>query len=277
MTYHVEVSPDVEISTHHISLTDGKKWLGMICCDSKGAADPFNISASPNQRSSLRTKTGTTKYEDLEEPWSATAQDDWSGGRALEDYEEDTTRFFDSRRCQTAYTQIYNAPLDYYAVGLKDSQTNWPGSVSWKALYANTAYGYQLNLAAGMTAGQIYILLRRRGTPAAGLTVSLCQNNNGVPGTVLATHTYTLAEIPDVLSEWKKFTFENLTLAAGVYWIYVTTTAGDYADDCWQIGVKAAAEPNTYYYDGTRWALTTNHDIYYRICAGDTGRTDCFG
>ena len=153
MTYHVEVSPEINVSTHHISLTDGKNWLGLICCDSKGAADPFNLSASPNQRSSLRTKSGTTKYEDLEEPWSATAQDDWSGGRALEDYEEDTTRFFDSRRCQTAFTQIYNAPLDYYAAGLKDSMTNWPGSVKWKPLYANCAYWYQIDLASSMTIG----------------------------------------------------------------------------------------------------------------------------
>ena len=276
MTYHVEVNPNVLVSTHHISLTDGKKWLGLICCDSKGAADPFNISASPNQRSSLRTKTGTTKYEDLEEPWSATAQDDWSGGRALEDYEEDTTRFFDSRRCQTAFTQIYNAPLDYYASGLKDSLTNWPGSVSWRTLYANCAFGYQFEVNGSMTAGQLYILLRRRGTPAAGLTVSLCQNNNGKPGTALASHTYTVSEITDVLSEWKKFSFENLTLTTGVYWIYVRTTAGDYATDCWQIGVKAAEDPATYYFDGTNWSTTTNYDIYFRICAGDTGRKTRF-
>lgn len=272
MTYHVEVSPTVKTSTHHISLNDGKNWLGLICCDSKGAADPFNISASPNQRSSLRTKTGTTKYEDLDDPWSATAQDDWSGGRALEDYEEDTTRFFDSRRCQTAFNQIYNAPLDYYAAGLKDSLTNWPGSVSWRPLYANCAYGYQFTIDSSMTAGQLYILLRRRGTPTAGLTVSLCQNNNGVPGTVLATHTYTVSEITDVLSEWKKFTFTNQTLASGVYWIYVQTTAGDYIDNCWQLGVKSNDQPSTYYYDGRRWEITTNYDIYFRICAGDTGR-----
>lgn len=276
MTYHVEVSPTVKQSTHHVSLTDGKKTLGLIICDSKGAADPFNISAAPNQRSSLRTKTGTTKYEDLEEPWSATAQDDWSGGRALEDYENDTTRFFDSRRCQTAFNQIYNGPLDYYAVGLKDSLTNWPGSVSWKSLFAGCAYGYQFTLDSSMTAGQVYILLRRRGTPKAGLKVDLCQNDNGKPGTVLETHTYTVTEIPDVLSEWRKFTFTDRTLASGVYWIKISTTAGEFSDNCWQIGVKASAEPSTYYYNGTSWSTTVNHDIYYRICAGDTGRSARF-
>ena len=273
MTYHVEVSPELKKSTHHVALSDGQKTLGLIICDSKGAADPFNISAAPNNRSSLRTKTGTTKYEDLEEPWTATAQDDWSGGRALEDYETDTTRFFDSRRCQTGFTQIYNAPLEYYASGLKDSLTNWPGSVTWKTIYAGTQYGYQFVLSSSMTAGQVYILLRRRGTPAAGLKVTLCRNNNGVPGTALATHTYTNDEIQDVLSEWKKFTFANISLAAGVYWITVGSTAGEYTSNCWQIGTKTGiSNPLTYYYDGTSWAQTTNFDIYYRLCAGDTGR-----
>lgn len=273
MTYRVEVGPDVKQSTHHVALTDGKKWLGLIVCDSRGAADPFNISAAPNQRSSLRTKTGTTKYEDLEEPWSATAQDDWSGGRALEDYEEDTTRFFDSRRCQTAFNQIYCAPIDYYATGLKDSYTNWPGSVSWQTIYAGNELGYQFTLASAMQAGQLYILLRRRGTPRAGLTVSLCANDNGVPGNALATHTYTVSEITDVLSEWKKFTFDEITLEASTYyWITVSSTAGDYSSNAWQIGMKQTDSPKTSLYNNGSWTRLVKEDIYFRLCAADTGR-----
>lgn len=272
--YHVEVSPDIKQSTHHVALTDGKKWLGLIISDSKGAADPFNFSASPNQRSSLRTKSGSTKYEDLEEPWTATAQDDWSGGRALEDYEDDTTRFYDSRRCQTAWTQIYNAPLDYYATGLKDEKTNWPGSVDWKTIYAGTSYAFNLQNCS-MTAGEIYILLRRRGTPKHGLTVSLCETGDGTPGTVLAEHTYTTDEITDVLSEWKKFTFDEITLN-GNYWIKVTSESGD-TNNYWEIGIKHDQDAMyTFYCDGSVWSQASAYDIYYRIAAGDTGRSARF-
>lgn len=268
--YNVEVSPDVLQSTHHVSLSDGKKTIGLIICDSKGAADPYNISASPNQRSAVRTKSGSTKYDDLEDPWGATAQDDWSGGRAQEDYENDTTKFFDSKRCQTAWNQIYCAPLDYYATGLKDSDTNWPGSVSWRRINGGEAYAIQLELSGPMQAGEIYTLIRRRGTPAAGLVVSLCRNDNGEPGEEIVSHTYTTAEITDVISDWKKFTFDETTLAAGIYWIKAACEEGDEIDS-WQVGMTPDAELRTYRYTG-QWTMETGYDLYYRICAGDTGR-----
>ena len=272
MTYHVEVGPGVKQSTHHIALTDGKQWLGLIVCDSKGAADPYNISAAPNQRSSLRTKSGTTKYEDLEDPWSATAQDDWSGGRGLEDYESDTTRFFDSRRCQTAFGQIYNAPLDYYASGIKESITNWPGSVMWKALSANTAYAVHLNLTAAMNVGEVYILLRRRGNPAAPLRVALCRDDNGIPGAEIKYHSYTIDEITDVVSEWKRFSFSNIRLNAGNYWILVYSMAGDISDN-WQVGFKDKSKTyQTFVTENGKWQPTRTYDLYYRIAAADTGR-----
>ena len=275
MPYHVEVGPDVKNNTHHVSLTDGEKTVGLIVCDSKGAADPFNISMSPNQRSSLRTKSGTTKYEDLEEPWSATAQDDWSGGRAQEDWETDTTKFFDSKRCQTAFNQIYCAPLERYATGLKDSVTNYPGSVIWKTVQGGTHYACKIELTEAMTVGEIYILLRRRGTPKAGLTVCLASGN---PDDVIQAHTYTTEEIKDVLSEWKKFTFANNNLAAGAYWITVTTTAGD-TSGYWQIGFKQILNNFRTYFrknHNAGWQIYPNFDIYFRMAAEDSGRQNRF-
>lgn len=267
--YNVEVSPEIEQSTHHVSLSDGKKTLGLIICDSKGAADPFNLSASPNQRSALRTKSGSTKYEDLEEPWSATAQDNWSGGRALEDYENDTTRFFDSKRCQTAFEQIYCAPLEYYATGLKDAVTNYPGSVYWRTMYAGNYLVRQIDLDNAMQAGEIYILLRRRGTPKAGLTVELAADIEG--GTVLESHSYTTDEITDVISEWKKFTFDERTLPAGAVFLRIGSSVGD-TTDYWQIGVKPEGnEQKTYTYDAG-WNPTSLFDVYFRVCAANTGR-----
>ena len=271
--YHVEVNPEVKQSTHHIALSDGKKTIGLICCDSKGAADPFNISASPNQRSSLRTKSGTTKYEDLEEPWSATAQDDWSGGRALEDHETDTTRYFDSKRCQTAFDQIYNAPIDYYATGLKSAVTNHPGSVEWKMIEAGAAYGIMISLPA-MQLGEIYIHLRRRGKPEAPLNVSLHLDNSGEPGGEILDHTYTTTDIPDILSEFRKFTFPNVSMTAGTYWLIVTSDKGD-INDHWEVGMQPVISSSTFVHK-TSWSPLPNYDLIYRACAGNTGRNTVF-
>ena len=276
MSYHVAVSPDNLQSTHHISLSDGSKTIGLIICDSKGAADPYNISMAPNNRSSLRTKSGTTKYEDYEEPWSATAQDDWSGGRALEDYETDTTRFFDSKRCQTAFNQIYCAPLEHYAKGLKDAVSNYPGSVHWKTLLAGTKYAYMITLDSAMDAGEVYILMRRRGTPREGLTVRLAEDASGIPGTSIAEHTYTIEEITDVLSEWRRFTFEKVTLAAGIYWIEVSSTVSSSAGS-WQIGMKRLNNNvHTWLYSREQWQLNNLYDLYFRLSAPDSGRESRF-
>ena len=273
MAYHVEVGPNIKNNTHHISLTDGEKTVGLIVCDSKGAADPFNISMSPNQSSSLRTKSGTTKYEDLDEPWSATAQDDWSGGRAQEDWETDTTKFYDSKRCQTAFNQIYCGPQDHYATGLKDAVTNYPGSVQWKKILPGTAYAIKIELSAAMQAGQVYILMRRRGTPKAGLTVSLCRNT---PSTVLKTHTYTTDEITDVLSEWKKFTFANTSLAAGNYFITVKAETGE-SSGYWQVGFKQVENNfKTQISKGNTWQIYPGYDLYFRLAAADSGRKSRF-
>lgn len=275
MPYHVEVGPDIKNNTHHVSLTDGEKTVGLIVCDSKGAADPFNISMSPNQRSSLRTKSGTTKYEDYEEPWSATAQDDWSGGRAQEDWETDTTKFFDSKRCQTAFNQIYCAPLEHYAEGLKDSVTNYPGSVKWKTVQGGSHYAYKIELTSSMIVGQVYILLRRRGTPKAGLTVCLA---SGTPDNSFVAHTYTIAEITDVLSEWKKFSFADNVLTPGTYWITVTTATGD-SSGYWQVGFKQIHNNfRTYFRKNSTagWQIYPNFDLYYRMAAADSGRQNRF-
>ena len=277
--YHVDVSPDVSQSTHHVSLTDGKKTLGLIICDSKGAADPFNLSAAPNQRSSLRTKSGTTKYEDLEEPWSATAQDDWSGGRALEDYEEDTTRFYDSKRAQTAWKQIYCAPLEHYATGLKDAMTNYPGSVHWQTVYGGTSYVYQLEPTSTLSIGMIYILMRRRGKPAAGLTVALLAGINDSLDNALAKRTFTTSDITDVISEFKRMVFSTAqTLTSGnTYYLLVTSTKGD-SNDHWEIGMKPDSGAfHTYTKTGSgAWSLLAGKDLYYRICAPNNSRNTRF-
>lgn len=270
MTYHVEVGPQIEQSTHHVALTDGEKTLGLIICDSKGAADPFNINMSPNQRSALRTKSGSTKYEDLEEPWAATAQDDWSGGRALEDYETDTTRFFDSKRCQTAWSQIYNAPIEYYAKGLKDAISNYPGSVHWKMIESSNAYATRITVTDTVKAGQLYILLRRRGTPESSLKVCLCQDDNGIPGTEIEQHEYTTDEITDVISEFRKFTFTERNLTAGTYWVKASAAKGELSN-CWQIGIKPVEESASLVYK-TKWGIFHGYDLYYRLSAADTGR-----
>ena len=238
MTYHVEVTPEIPQSTHHVSLTDGEKTVGLIICDSKGAADPFNISMAPNQRSSLRTKSGATKYEDLEEPWSATAQDDWSGGRAQEDHEDDTTRFFDSKRCQTAFKQIYNAPEEYYSEGYRDPvYTNYPGDVHWQPLRKGSI-SLQISDESMEINREVYVLLRRVGTPAAGLTVGI-----GSDGTeMLAEQEITTEDITDIVSEFHKVILSTELSTDGSTYLILSSSDGTKPDH-WEIGVNGSGEP----------------------------------
>lgn len=268
----VVVGPDIAKCTHHISLSDETKTLGFIISDSNGNSSPQNLSCIPIQTTAVKTTTGTQKYGDFVPPWSPIAQDDWSGGRGLEDFTEDSTRFFDSYRAQTGFGEIYNAPLEYYAKGLRKIITNYPGSVSWLKMKdgASKYIAVKFIPSASFSAGQLKILICRRGTPSEVMTVELCADSTGFPGAVLYTKTITTADITDTISEFKKISIGSVSLVSGTtYWIKVYS-AESTEDDYWQIGIKQASGSTYQSSDNILWAASA-FDLYYLVAEADQG------
>jgi hypothetical protein len=69
------------------SLSDGSTTIEFIFTDGQGGKDENAFRAAPYPRTALKTTQGESKYSDLEPPYFAIAQDDFTGGRGNEDFE----------------------------------------------------------------------------------------------------------------------------------------------------------------------------------------------
>lgn len=265
------VAPRNKKNTHDVSLTDGKRTVGLIICDSNGSRAPRGINRAPTTRTALKTSSGSTKWADFEPPWSPVAQEDFSGGMGKEDFDDDVTRFLSSCRMNTAFEKrMFLGPQETYCYGHRSQEKSLPGSVTWYALLMNLPYlAVSFNASANYNAINIYTLVKRVGTPANALTIALCANGAAKPGAVLQSKTITTTNITDVLSEFYKSVITSQSLTSGTtYWIKVSSTVGT-AQDHWEIGVNNSAGTTKGSTDDTTWA-TSAIDLYYRMTDADS-------
>ena len=115
----------------------------LITSDSEGNFSYSGIVKAPLTRNAMQTTQSSGEWSDLEYPWQAIQQEDWGGGRANLRFSTDKSRFFDSKRAQTAFNScIYNAPLEYYSDGVltRVVSTNCPGSLYWEKVSGDKKY-----------------------------------------------------------------------------------------------------------------------------------------
>lgn len=236
--------------------------VAMIPSDSNGNFSWTGITKAPIVRNAMQTSTTSSEWSDLEYPYIAVQQEDWTGGRGNLRFTTDKSRFFDSRRAQTAFNScIYNAPLDHYSHGFKKAFTNCPQSLTWVQLKgANRLLLRKINVDNNYSCGNVYIHLRKRGVPASGLTVRLLAGMG--TGTVYASHTYTLEEVKDTTAEFFKFSFSAVTLPSTVYLEVSTNTYDNH--NYWEVGCSNKNEYLTYHSSGDKWDVFTK-DLLYRL------------
>ena len=238
--------------------------VALIPSDSAGNFSWTGIIKAPIVRNAMQTSTTSSEWSDLEYPYTAVQQEDWTGGRANLRFTTDKSRFFDSRRAQTAFNScIYNAPLDHYSTGFKTAYTNCPQSLTWVPLKGETRYLIRMiSLPANYSCGNVYIHLRKRGQPGSGLRVRLLSGKG--TGTVYASHTFTIDEVTDTTAEFFKFSFPAVTLPQGSVYLEVsseTTSSKNY----WEVGCGYQSSfPTSKSSSGSRWDIYKK-DLLYRL------------
>ncbi|HBF40440.1 MAG TPA: hypothetical protein DDW19_01265 [Anaerolineaceae bacterium] len=275
----VIVEPESKNNTHHVSLSDGERTIGLILSDSKGQANPLGIARAPVQRTAMKTTSGNQKYSDFEPPYTPIAQDDWSGGRGELDFDRDVTRFYDSTRINSMFGKLFLAPQESYATGYRKAAANLPGSVTWSALIPGSrnylAARFVLPPGGGFTANKISLWVRRRGTPKASLTVELRAHGVNAPGAILQSATITTSDIPDIISEFYRVTIPPQALTESTnYWIVVYSALGE-SDHHWQVAVNNAPGNSMESSDATNW-IASAVDLYYRITDAGAGYSQKF-
>jgi hypothetical protein len=299
MVEEINVTATEPEPTHHISLADGVTTYAFALVNNAGTRSQRAIQRNPIQRTPLKTSTGAQKYSDLQLPYASTAQDDWSRGRANEDFDRDTARYYDAWIANTQHEgQVILGGLPTYATGYRTLDQHMPGDVvnggggwaayshvSWWKLYGSTGigqmryFGTKLTASGTYTATCVWLWIRQVGSPPGSLTVSLYSDNAGAIGTLLKTVTLASSEYTNQISELHRFTFASTqAISSGtVYWLVVSGGASDDASNYWSVGYSQDVVSGRTWAqssNGSSWTYTNVSSdsaayMYFRMTAAD--------
>lgn len=248
-----DVSPTSTNPTHHIKLSDGSNHVGLIL-RAGNRIDPRAITRRPR----------------LNGQYSPFTQSDWGSGRGIKDANTDRSRFGDSKRAITRHNNtVMIGGQETYSTGYRQLEQYMPGKVTWQSLLTSNRYiAYKFTASASGNREKVSFWIRRRGTPTSTLTVELCSDNTGNPGTVLKTVTATTSNITDTISQLYEFTFSSVqaVTATTAYWVKIYTSSADSSSNYWEVGTDAADTNNLTKAssDGSSWSACS-YDLYFRI------------
>src|SRR3990167_5688385 len=260
-------TPNSKEANYLISLedADGTK-IGFIPTDAGGKENISGVKRFPLVRTGLKTATGSTKYSDFEEPYMSIPQDDWTGGRGAEDLDDDATEVYDANSVNTSKDYgVILAGLPTYSTGYRSQAFALPGSVSWATIYGDNLYrSREFAASATYDAYRLEFLIKKVGDPGS-LTFAIYSNTSGHPGSVLVSKGLSPSLITDTISYLYPVSFAPSyapLVSATRYHVVAYGSAGDDADNHWEIAFDASASGDTSS-DGTSWNPSVG--IYYRV------------
>ena len=269
----------VPFPTGFASLSDGTTTIPFIFTDGQGKKNPLSFRTDPYPRTALKTTTGESKYSDLEPPFFAIPQDDFTGGRGNEDFENDTSRYFDGHWLDTSKEGgVVLGGRETYSTGYKNADFVMPGSMLFKSLFTTESwdeyYATTFEASASYTTYQCEIWLKRTGTPAS-IKVELWSDSGGTePNAMLCTKTLTPAEVTsDTLgvSVLRAFIWtgagSNEDIVDGTdYWVVVIADGSDNSLNYWQLGTQSGVTGKRSIDDGSTWGSGgASSAPYFRI------------
>jgi hypothetical protein len=269
----VTVGPETRSLTHDISLTDvhGSTWGFKL---EKGARDIQEIPQTP---STVHFGGGGTKFGDWEPGFSHLEQRTWTGGRGLDDFSLDVTRFYDSLNAFTMLEdKCFPAPQWKFAKGIRTTHENLPGDVNWQALTGDERYVSSTFTVGGsnLSADNLEFWIRRIGSPGT-LTAEVWTNSSGDPSVVVAsaTKTATVDEIIDWISELYTFDVSAASdlSSSTVYHVVLYGASTDDAANHWEVGVDNTGSASKKSTAGSSWSTAT-FSLYYRLSDTDIDR-----
>ena len=263
----VNVGPKIKNPTHDLAL-EGDNFLWGLKLDG-GVRGMQENSQSP---STMLIGSGGKRFGTGDPTFTEIEQSSWHGGRGSEFFSDDETRYFVGWNAMTRIPgKLIPQLLWKFADGHRDIDQNIPGSVSWHQLRGSERY-----ISVSFVAGSSYnadlalVWLRRRGSPGT-LTIELCSDSAGDPGSVLKTVTKTVSDITDtpafLLSvDW---TTTQALVSGTTYHLKVYGASADSAANHWEIGVDESGSSSKTSSDNSAWTAAS-FSVYYRIVDTDT-------
>jgi len=222
---------------------------------------------------------GMQKHSQLQYPYSSFSQDSFRHGMGWLYFEDPQTYWFGTGLDMRVEGQTILAPLANWAPLNTDDDYNIPNSrlsidLPWPEHSSNTVttkkIGQSFTLAASDTIYGISILVKdhwKNADISGSLTVKLCSDSAGDPGSVLRTEDVTAQSFG--WQEWIWVDFTNYTAggASETLWITVETDADQFSSHQIWVDSSAAHAGAFKYYNGAAWVADTNYDLIFTINA----------
>lgn len=267
------VGPNLGKPTHDIKLSKGGTELGLILCDQQGN-HITRANREPYPNTAIKMYQGEAKHSDREPPFMDLIQDDWSLGRGQEVFEDDKSRYQDATGADTTRQgKVILGPLPTYATGVRGWGGYMPGKLYWQPLIGTSRYvqrGWTIPSGGGFSGDKCEVLVRKVGTPNAGITIQLRDTTLGTTHKTIVINKEDITD--DLLAVWTEGDWTTTyTLNSSIeYRIVVFATSGsDDASNCWEIGCQpyeGTSLNSGRSSDGSSWTSTsTIYGPYFRV------------
>lgn len=119
-----------------LSEIEGSKEIGLILCNQHGVSDRRGMVEAYNPRTAMQIAQGYNTYDDIELPYSVEVQSSMIGGRGIDDFPKDKTRYADGFRMDTSGTNPICGPdvLEQYGYRETNVLFNEPENGLWYTL-----------------------------------------------------------------------------------------------------------------------------------------------
>ncbi len=263
-----------EFANFHLTLEDDSTKLGLVLCNSKGSPDPNSIRLLPSSKTAFQISAGQTEYSDHKPPYFSIPQLTFAKGRGNEDFENDTSRFFDSKQVDTIKGDIILAPLDHETTGYYNDESSGDrdGQETIAAGGSTVRYASPITAAETFTLRKVKVDLRFTDTNEHTVTVRVYDDSGGDPNTLLTGATRYIT--PEEANQWETYEFDVLYdswTAAAVYHISVEVTGTETFD----IGTTTDITSLKSKTDAGAWtSISTEKGIAFSVY--DHGKGRCF-
>jgi hypothetical protein len=248
------VTPTAAYPPGDISLSDGTSTVYLKLANSQGQPDARALRAMGMPRTSLQMTQGDPDYGSFVLPYIPVVQKDWSGGRGLEDWTKDTTRYYDSYQMDTR-------AAEGVILGPKATPTRTQYSTGEATSYYTllptegmaTAYTPTVSFALKSIVTSIYV-----STYAVGdntITVKLYSDTSSHPNVLLATSNAVRLYAEGAADV--EFLISYSLVAGTKYWIEILAGAdiGSGAATATGAGIVHSDSPYTVISATKTWAL----------------------
>jgi hypothetical protein len=220
-----------QFPTHHIKLTDTTGVeVGLILSDRSGQPDPTAIAEASNPSTALQISQGNNGYDDLLAPYSPIVQNSWLGGRGQEDYERDSSKYWDANRLDTIRGNLILGPKETYTTGYYSTYATGGSTAGDHLLYEAASVKFA---ASSITFGATVRSVRFRLKTVTGATYPLTltayiYNDSSGPNVLQATSDPRVFESGSLTSSYQNFDFifPPTVLGSAKYWIALGITSG---------------------------------------------------